>query len=355
MAPIVDELLRDPLFQLNAVLWLTQPLPGISDTIPLFYRSGFTVYAIAPLLALPPDLRLAAQNEELRIKERIRPDVVLAQELEKKFGFTECKAETFSPESSTADQARSLLLIAGPRAADVLGLTRSQVSESLLIYLIPEGSRQLLTDTLTALRQELDEVGLPISQFSIFGFMASDIAVSIKVDSLGSKFLSIPVGTHLFLQREPDTDPRPLYFIPYDPDVEQSRQESALCKRILFERMQSTVVAAVGRAISPTQLILESRKLLNDAMFGMYENWDNRDSAKNMRKLCGQFMGNLMQAVNSSITGTISYVSGQGWKIRLLDPENHEAVLDTLTRFSCETFDLETEPQPSLFDDLEDS
>jgi hypothetical protein len=355
MTPTVDELLRDPLFQLNAVLWMTQPLPAVSETIPVFYRSGFTVYAIAPLLALPPDLRLAAQNEGIRIKDRVRPDVVLAQESENKFGFTECKAESFSPESSTTEQARSLFLMAGPRAADVLGLTRSQVSESLLIYILPESSRELLTDTLTSLYQELNDAGLPTGQFSILGFIAGDVAISIKVDSPGSTFLSVPAGIHVFLQRESGTDPRPLYFIPYDPDVEQSRQERAFCKRVLFERMQSTVVAAAGRAIPPTQLLLETQSILNDAMFGMYENWENRDSARNMRKLCRQFMGNLMQAVNSSIPETIKYDHGEGWKIKLLDPENHETVLDSLTRFSIETLDLEREPHPNLFDGLEGS
>jgi len=54
----VNELIGDPLFQLNALLWLTQPLPHGDRITPLFYQHGFTVYAIAPLLPVPLDLRL---------------------------------------------------------------------------------------------------------------------------------------------------------------------------------------------------------------------------------------------------------------------------------------------------------
>jgi len=354
MTSIPNELLKDPLFQLNAVLWLTQPLPGGSEITPLLYNQGFTVYAIAPLLGPPLDLRLAAQEAGISMQERVRPDAVLAHESDRKFAFTECKASSSVLTSSTA-QARSLLVVAGPRAAEVLGLASGQVSASLLGLVIPESDREPVTQTLVSFSKELDENRLPAGRFSVLGFVLTDTDISIVINDLGSAFFALPAGANPFMKREPDTDPKPLYFIPYDPDVVQSEQEKVFCKRVLFERMHSTITAAIGRANPPAELALESQKILNDAMFGMYGHWENPGSAKHMRRLYREFMDALTQAVNAVVLGAMVFQPGEGWRISLQNEEQHERVIDTLTRFSCETLDLRIEPQPSLFDDLEDN
>ncbi|MBM3299270.1 MAG: hypothetical protein FJY85_04885 [Deltaproteobacteria bacterium] len=354
MTSIPSELLKDPLFQLNAVLWLTQPLPDGDEIIPLLYARGFTVYAIAPLLGPPPDLRLAAQQAQINMQDMVRPDVVLTHESGRKFAFTECKASSSALTSSTA-QARSLLVVTGPRAAEVLGLASGQVSASLLGLVIPESDREPVAQTLASLSKELDENRLLAGQFSVLGFVLTDTDISIVINGLGSAFFALPSGANPFMKREPDTDPRPLYFIPYDPDVVQSEQEKVSCKRMLFERMHSTITAAIGRANPPIESVLESQKILNDAMFGMYGHWENRESARHMRRLCREFMDALTQAVNAVVLGTMVFQPGEGWKISLQNEEQHERVIDALTRFSCEMLDLRTEPQPSFFDDLEDN
>jgi len=357
MTSTPNELVKDPLFQLNAVLWLAQPLPGKSEITPLLYNQGFTVHAIAPLLGPPLDLRLVAQEAGISMQERVRPDLVLTQEKGHKFAFTECKARSFGPTSPTAEQARSLLVVAGPRAAEVLALASGQVADSLLAFVIPEDDRQPLIQTLLSLRDELAEKKLRAGRFSVLGLALTDTDISIVINDIGSAFFALPAGTNPFMKREPDTDPRPLYFIPYDPDVvrPQSEQEKEFCKRVLFERMHSSVVAAVGRANPPAQLALECQKILNDAMFGMYGQWENRDSARHMRRLCRQFMGALTQAVNAVVPDTMAFRPGVGWKISLRDPQQHETLIDALTCFPCEKLDLRTEPQPDLFDDQDNN
>ncbi len=351
MTSTSNELVKDPLFQLNALLWLAQPLPRKSDIAPLLYNEGFTVHAIAPPLGPPPDLRLVAQEAAISMQDRVRPDLVLTQQKGHKFAFTECKARSFGPTSPTAEQARSLLVVAGPRAAEVLALASGQVADSLLAFVLPENDRKPLSETLASLRNELGQNRLPAGRFSVLGLVLSDTDISIVINDIGSAFFALPAGTNPFIKREPDTDPRPLYFIPYDPDVAQSEQERVFCKRALFERMHSSVIAAVGRANPPAELALECQKILNDAMFGMYGHWENRDSARHMRGLCRQFMGALLQAVSAAVPDTMVFQPHVGWKITLRDPQQHERVIDALTRPSSETLDLRTEPQPDLFDD----
>lgn len=125
-----DDLLKDPLFQLNMLLWLAQPLPAGNEISPLLYRRGFTVYAIAPLLPLPLDVRQVV-HDTLALQSGVRPDIVLVHNQERKFAFHECKTNSFGPDSSTAAQIRSLLIISGSRAAEILGLQHGNVSASL--------------------------------------------------------------------------------------------------------------------------------------------------------------------------------------------------------------------------------
>ena len=355
MALTPNDLLADPLFQLNAVLWLAQPLPKQHDVTPLLFQQGFTVYAIAPLLAPPPDVRLAAQVAEISMQERTRPDVVLSNERDGKFAFVECKASSFTLASSdTPEQARTLLVVAGPRAAEVLGLTPQQLLESLLVFVTPETGREQLAQTLADLSKELGDNRLPAGRSSVLGLTCGDNDVSIVVNDEATRFFGLVAGSNPFIIREPDTDPRPLYFLPYDPDVDQTDGERAFCKRVLFERMHGTVIAAVGHANPPAQLTFESARILNDAMLGMYGHWQNPDSAKHMRALCRQLMVAIAQAVNSVVVGTMVFQSAQGWTITLHDQEHQEKVMDALDRFSCSTLDLRGKPEPGLFDGFED-
>jgi len=353
MTPTPNDFLRDPLFQLNAVLWLAQPLPEASTVAPLLHRQGFGVYAIAPLLGPPADVRLAAQTVGIAIQERVRPDVVLSRERDRRFSLVECKASSFEVTSPTAEQARSLLIAAGPRGAEMLGLAPREVSDSLLTFVSREHECEELAQTVSALSLELARSELPAGRSSCLGLTMTAHEVAVEVNAAASDFLGLPVGRNRFIDCEEGSDPRPLYFIPYDPDVTQSPQEAVFCKRVLFERIQSEVIAAVGRSNPPAEVVLESGKLLNSAMFGMYGHWENQDSASHMRRLCRQLMDAITQAANSVSQDAIAFQPGRGWTVNLASEEQHESVLDALTRFSCETLSLRVEPSPSLFDGLE--
>jgi hypothetical protein len=357
MNPVLNELERDPLFQVNVVLWMAQPLPfGIEgQPQPLLHSRGFTVYAVGPLLALPPEVRLALVEAGVDAQESAAPDVVLARQTDSRFAFVECKGGSFGVESSTAKQARALLIMAGPAAADVLGLQAESVSEAMLSLISSEEDRGKLKETLGELGRELSEARFRVGPSDVLGIRTDGSRVSIEVHGAASRFYGLASGSHELLKLEPETDPRPLYFIPFDPDVNQSPAERAYCKRVLYERMHVSIVSAVGHAGPPVDLTIETERLLNDAMFGAYSRWEKRESRQNLKRLCRQFMAGVEKALNSEYPGTVIFEPGVGWKIRLQDRIQLDDTLAALEHFSCETLDLEAEPeQLSLEDEAAD-
>jgi hypothetical protein len=178
MTPAPNELLRDPLFQLNSVLWLAQPMPADADITPLLYNQGHAVYAIAPLLTVPLDLRLVARDAALDLRDGVRPDVVLKHRTEARFAFVECKANSFGEGSDSAQQSRSLLAVASARAAEVLGLAPEQVSASRLFYVVPSECQRPLEQTLSELRSQLHAVALPAAESGTLGLSgATDVRI----------------------------------------------------------------------------------------------------------------------------------------------------------------------------------
>lgn len=351
MSQTKTDLVSDPLFQLNVLLWLTQPLPEGNTITPLLYRCGFRVYAIAPALGVPLDVMLAAQQAGVKVQPNGRPDVVLTHEQERRFALAECKASSFGPAVEAAEQARAFLLMSGRRAAEVLGLDATQLSDAILAYTVPETHKPTLQPTLTTLEGELNGRGLPAGRSTILGVQTGTQELTVSIDAVGSAFFGLPAGLHAAMKLGPDTSPRPLYFIPYDPDLSPTDEERLFCKRVLFERIHSAVLVAIGRATPPATIVLLPNDLLNDAMFGMYSLWQNRDSATHMRGLCRQLVHALARAVNGEIAETFSYDQQTGWKITLPDADRHKRVIDAVSRFSCETMNLRAAPEPELFDE----
>ncbi len=345
-----NELSRDPLFQLNTLLWLTQSLPAGICWKPLFRSADFEVYAIAPMLAPPPDLLLAAKDSQFPFQERCRPDIVLNRANDKCFVLVECKGRSFGTASTAAEQARTFLIVSGPRLHESLGLPASDVGKRLASYLVAEEDMPLMEKTLAELLDEMNARGLPAGEVEPLGLRVGPDSLSLVVGHTLKSLLGLDSSAEKFLDFEQDTDPRPLYIVPYDPDCNQSQEERTFCKRILFERIHTAVLGAAGRAVPPREIIFKTEDLLNEAMMGMYDLWENQESIKHMRRIARQLLSKLAQIVCNEIRGAFTHDSNVGWKLRLSDQEEQKAVCDILARFSCETMDLKVDPASELFD-----
>jgi hypothetical protein len=344
----LDDLASDPLFQLNSLLWLAQPLPSGSDVTPLLWERGFAVYALAPLLTLPPDVRLKLQDAGLPHQGSTRPDVVLRRERDRRHAMMENKGKSFGPKSSTAEQARTLLVASGPRAAEILGLRPTDVGRSAAAYLVASASAQQMRETLRTLRKELQSAGIESGETPVVAIESDSQAVYLIADSDARDFFGLDERL-AFLAVEAGNDPRPLYFIPYDPDCQQDPEQEAFCKRVLFERIQATVLGAAGRALPPATVPFEAERLLDDATWGMYGVWDNTDTRKHMRKLTRFLLGKLASAVCAEVQQAFLYIEGQRWLLNIASGDAQARICSVLSRFSCQTMEVSAD-QWELFD-----
>lgn len=349
-----SELIADPVFQLNSLLWLTQPLPDAVGIRPVLREAGFEVDAICPSLTLPPDILLLLKDSGLAHQDHIRSDVVLCRQQDGRYGVVECKGNSFSPDSSTARQARTLLVAVGPRLDEALGLSSGTVKRSTAGYLVASQAAAEMDLTLQALSNELRSRKLRAGASCVLALEPGTAALSLAADSSARDFFNLPSEKVDFVPLEEGTDPRPLYFIPYDPDCNQSEEERAYCKRVLFERIQASLLGAGGRALPPADLVFDAVGLLNDATLGMYDLWENKESARHMRKLVRQLLAKLAEILRNEVGDVFRFVENKGWALQIPSESTKDAICNALSKFSCQTMDLRQEPEPTLFDDLAD-
>jgi len=348
----LDKICKDPLFQLNLAIWMTQSQPSTHFYIyPLFYESGLNIYSIGPPLALPPDIRLAV-SDRIACQESARPDLVLELKEKKRFCVLECKSSSFGSESSTSNQARTLLLLAGPIVSEVLVSGKRGENEGILCYFIGPNNAGLMDRTLEILAEEIkDKINFETGRFGCFVIKSSKSTIVLEYSEPIKNFLNLVKDSPVdIIKFEEDTDPRPLYLIPYDPNVNQTREEQEFCRRVLFERILSHIISNIGSADIPTSITFTTAELLNLATFGVYEIWDDTDAKKHIRKLVKDFLVNAKNSIEASLRKYIKHESQKGWVFNIENKDIYEELLKQLQRFKPENLDLSKEIAPTLFD-----
>jgi hypothetical protein len=349
------ELAADPLFQLNCVIWLTQPLAGGHRIQPILHQAGFTVYSLAPLLTPPPDLTAKAREGGFGIQNGTRPDLVLADALVEKVAVTECKASWFGSASHKAEQARALLISSGERCGDVLGVAAGQVKEAIFLAVLPEDRSAQAATSLAELREELGSCGVPPPTVSVAGLEIGSTEASVEFDVAAAAFFGVPAGRHVFLRYDSPDDARPLYFVPYDPTHTPGSAHEPIARRILLERLHGSVLGTIARALPPTAVVIRPDEALNDAMFGMWNLWEDVEAHRAMKRLFRDFMTRLVRQLDEGVRPFIEGQQNGEWRVRLTDASVHALVRDEIARFLAEDAATAPEPRPSLLDDLADS
>jgi hypothetical protein len=343
------ELVGDPLFQLNVVLWLAQTLPNGFPIVPLLGSAGFSVFAISQSFPVPRGVRVAAEAAGLSIKESSHPDVVLRNVSRNQFAFVECKRSSHGEASSTTQQTRTHLVIAGPESAQSLGLGPAGYRIGVA-FLTRDSQCDQFLETLESLSKSLTEAFIEPGAYGFLGLGATEDHLYLHCDERTASLFGLTVGQHQFMPIVPGTDPRPLYLMPYDANIDQSKEEREFCKRILFRRLLSEVICRIGSAVPPATVVMPAFDLLNTTTFGTFNTLGQDGNRKAMRKICIQLVDSLTRVMHKKWPGILTYDGQATWTANLPDQVAVDRAISIMTAFSCDSLDLLTEPAQGMLD-----
>jgi len=347
----INTLCKYPLFQLNLTIWLTQPQsPDEVCVDPIFYKSVLNINSVSPSLSLPPKVRNTVSGK-LDCQDVASPDLVLTDMQSNLFCLFECKASSFGIQSTAARQARTLLLMAGPIISDVLGLGVNKQNCGVLCYLTGPDQMNMLRDTLITVKNEIENTGLKAGPFGCIEIHSSRSVIVLEYQQEVKDLMHLIVDSPAtILKLEEGTDPRPLYIIPYDPNIDQTDEEKRFCKRILFERTLGFLISTVGGADIPLEINFGFQQLLNAATFNFCEVWENNNAKKNLRRLVKNFLTDIKNSLPVAMQECINHVPRGEWVINIKDDETKSEFLKQLQKFKPATLDLSEEVQPFLFE-----
>jgi hypothetical protein len=274
----MSSLAADPVFQLNTVLWMLQPLPDQPGAIrPVLYRAGYRVRALGKPLSTPAEVeRSLAVN--LNLRGMPAPDVLASAPPGRPWLVFECKASSFGSKSSTSAQAIKILaraaelsLVAGsPPGVDVPGC---------VVYVTRSDQAADLQTTLDGLAARLRAASLEPASAGTLG-MRVETGVGLIVEQAGGQLAeaareALDGGVVVLAASGPEEDARPLYLVPFDPSVEQTADERTRCLRILLARARAYAASLIGRSPAPGTAVLEGAELLHGATFGLSKFWSD--------------------------------------------------------------------------------
>lgn len=330
----INELCGDPLFQLNFGLWLAQPLPEYADIKPVFYNNGFIVAAIDQRLTLPLAVRSRLVDSGLACQDAVVPDLLYRRTADECYCTVECKGKSFGTASTTSKQARALLLLTETNAFRT-AIFKPNANKNVLGYLTRNDQCEQLTQTITDLKAELTDKGfLPGTAFC-FGIYPAENAICLSLGEEAKRELGFKgTSPYEIMPVSTDTDPRPLYFIPYDAIYpERDTEEERICRQILYGKILGQVISAIGWSLSPCEVVFTIDGLLNEVTCNLYDIIDDPGTKKPIRSLVKIFMKELIDSLDENIRQQAIHSPDRGWVFNISSKSYQDEFLKQLCRF----------------------
>ena len=137
-------------------------------------------------------------------------------------------------------------------------------------------------------------------------------------------------------------DLAPLYFIPWMPGIEAAQDGL----RELTERLLIHTLSIIGNAEAPSLLEIDGGSVLNEATFGTFRFWRDRDRRR--------FIQEAIRVIHKAIKQGDFVKNETILRLNILNEEVRCDLLDRIERFR--TDDVETNlsqaTEPTLFDEL---
>jgi len=233
-----DELLKDPVFQLNLLLWMAKEQPLENYRVyPLFYKAGFRIIYIEQPFAFPDEAAIAVKDSGLDISVAPEPELILGSENNKALYF-EAKANSFGTDSTNCKQARAHLLASGPVFNEVL----APLDSCLLCYVVPDDVRDKMCECLTKLTTELNNSGLRPGLFSSHGLAVSGTQINYSWDSVFKTHVDVTEDSVPVLKNiEEETDPAPLVLVFSDEDCSNDKIRD-FYRQVLIDQIRACLL-----------------------------------------------------------------------------------------------------------------
>lgn len=341
----IEDLVGDPAFQLNAFLWLCQPMPAGSVSSAL-HRLGFRVVSIGPSLPLPPPLAKRIREEKLPLNKSCSPEIVLEHRERVQFTLIECKASSFPPvlKDQGKQAATMLVALSHGHASDNIGLSASY--EGATTFAVRCHDVERLRSSLDNIVEQLAQLELSCDPPLLIGFLVNGTHVGLALNEEAARWYGTTESVLWFLTPEDaQDDPRPLYFVPFDPDAGADDYGRALLK----ERILQFVLMRTGSAGHNPFVEFSADDALNHATFGLFKKYDSRNGRKHLRGHVHNAIGQVMKHLATRSLSGLTYIKkSQRWKFTFESRRHHDEIMKVLAKLNRVTLS-DPDEKGSLF------
>jgi hypothetical protein len=279
-----EALLRDPVFQLNLLIWMAKEQPSTGYRVrPLFFEHDFRLVYIEQPFAFPDATARAIDNAPLSISKAPEPEIILRRDTDKKALYFEAKADSFSPDSSNSKQARGHLLACGPAFAETL----KPLERALLCYVVPKDCCPPMSQCLSDLTTALTAAALVPGEHSVHGLAVSGQDLIYSWDDKFKQHCGIAVDSVAVLHElRDDTDPGPLLLVFTDEDC-PNPERSGFYRKVLIDQVIAKLVCDLN-LLQPGQIrAVTARDLLAQTTDGILD-YVGRERQKSMIRIVRQ-------------------------------------------------------------------
>lgn len=276
-----DVLIRDPVFQLNLLLWMAKEQPPDDYRVrPFFFELGFNIIYIEQPFPLPEETSRRAADSGLAIKTAPVPELILGHARNGKALYFEAKASSFGPQSDNSKQARGHLLATGPAFQEVF----PPLTSCLLCYVVPEDNRTLMQECLAHLSSELRSLELDPGLFSCQGLMVSENRLVYVWDSAFRDYLGLKENSTMILTDvDDDTDPTPLLLVFSEEDCPNEDMRD-FYRHVAIEQVRARLLCDLANLPLNREYEISVDELLGKTSDGLFE-YRGREHQKRVRLL----------------------------------------------------------------------
>jgi hypothetical protein len=261
-----EELIRDPIFQLNLLVWAAKEQPDSAAVVtPVFARHGYTLQYIENPFSFPVPTQLKIKDID-DIGKFPTADIIVTNRTKASAFYIEAKKESFGTKSSNCNQARAHLIAAGPVFAEVYSPTKV----CRLVYALPEECRTKMEPTLTALAADVARRGFTPGPFSVHGFGVEINHVTYTIDEPSRAALETSQATIPLLPiLDGETDPSPLLLVYTDEDT-NNPTDRGLYRRILLSQVHAQLLSQLEQCNAANVITLNAEEVLLKTTGGVF-------------------------------------------------------------------------------------